>query len=104
MVVKPSTETPLTCLTLAYLVTKAGLHAGVFNVIPTSHKNTASISGAMCKRPLVRKFTFTGSTKIGSVVPKHYAKGVKKVTMELGGNCPFIVFDEADLEQLSQSS
>ena len=98
MVVKPSTETPLTCLTLAYLATKAGLPAGVFNVMPTSHANTASISEALCKHSLVRKVTFTGSTKIGSLISKHCAKGVKKVTMELGGNCPFIVFDDADLE------
>jgi len=98
MVVKPSTETPLTCLTLAYLATKAGLPAGVFNVLPTSHINTAAITEAMCKHPLVRKVTFTGSTKIGSLISKHCAEGVKKVTMELGGNCPFIVFDDADLE------
>jgi succinate-semialdehyde dehydrogenase/glutarate-semialdehyde dehydrogenase len=98
MVVKPSTETPLTCLTLAYLATKAGLPAGVFNVLTTSHSNTATISEAMCKHPLVRKVTFTGSTKIGAIISKHCAEGVKKVTMELGGNCPFIVFDDADLE------
>jgi succinate-semialdehyde dehydrogenase len=98
MVVKPSTETPLTCLTLAYLATKAGLPAGVFNVLTTSHTNTASISEAMCKHPLVRKVTFTGSTKIGSLISKHCAEGVKKVTMELGGNCPFIIFNDADLE------
>lgn len=98
MVVKPSTETPLTCLTLAYLATKAGLPAGVFNVLPTSHGNTASISEALCKHPLVRKVTFTGSTKIGSLISKHCAEGVKKVTMELGGNCPFIVFNDADLD------
>ena len=86
MVVKPSTETPLTCLTLAYLATKAGLPAGVFNVLTTSHINTASISEAMCKHPLVRKVTFTGSTRIGYLISKHCADGVKKVTMELGGN------------------
>ena len=98
MVVKPSTETPLTCLALAYLATKAGLPAGVFNVLPTSHGNTASISETLCKHPLVRKVTFTGSTKIGSLISKHCAEGVKKVTMELGGNCPFIVFEDADLD------
>jgi succinate-semialdehyde dehydrogenase len=53
----------------------------------------------MCKHPLVRKVTFTGSTKIGALISKHCAEGVKKITMELGGNCPFIVFDDADLEQ-----
>jgi succinate-semialdehyde dehydrogenase/glutarate-semialdehyde dehydrogenase len=100
MVVKPSTETPLTCFTLAYLTTKAGLQAEIFNVLTTSHTNTASISEAMCRHPLVGKVTFTGSTKIGSLISKHCAEGVKRVTMELGENCPFIIFNDADLEHV----
>jgi succinate-semialdehyde dehydrogenase/glutarate-semialdehyde dehydrogenase len=100
MVVKPSIETPLTCFTLAYLTTKAGLQVGIFNVLTTSHTNTASISEAMCRHPLVGKLTFTGSTKIGSLISKHCAEGVKRVTMELGENCPFIIFNDADLEHV----
>lgn len=103
MVVKPSPETPLSCLTLAHLASKAGFAPGVFNVLTTSLENTPSLSEAMCKHPLVKKVTFTGSTRVGKIVAKHCAEGLKKVTMELGGNCPYIIFDDADLEQaLSQ--
>lgn len=99
MVVKPSPETPLSCLALAHLASKAGFAPGVFNVLTTSLENTPGLSEAMCKHPLVRKVTFTGSTRVGKIVAKHCAEGLKKVTMELGGNCPYIIFDDADLEQ-----
>jgi succinate-semialdehyde dehydrogenase / glutarate-semialdehyde dehydrogenase len=99
MVVKPSPETPLTCLTLAYLASQAGFAPGVFNVLTTSLENTPSLSEALCKHPLVKKVTFTGSTRVGKIVATHCAAGLKKVTMELGGNCPYIVFDDANLEQ-----
>ena len=99
MVVKPSPETPLTCLTLAYLATKAGFAPGVFNVLTTSLANTPALSEAMIKHPLTKKVTFTGSTRVGRLVARHCAEsGPKKVTMELGGNCPFVIFDDADLE------
>jgi succinate-semialdehyde dehydrogenase / glutarate-semialdehyde dehydrogenase len=98
MIVKPSPETPLTCLTLAHLATKAGFAPGVFNVLTTSLENTPPLSEALCKHPLVRKVTFTGSTRVGKIVASHCAEGLKKLTLELGGNCPFIVFDDADLE------
>lgn len=99
MVVKPSPETPLTCLTLAHLATKAGFAPGVFNVLTTSLENTPNLSEAMCRHPLVKKVTFTGSTRVGKIVAKLCAEGLKKVTMELGGNCPYIIFDDANLEQ-----
>lgn len=98
MVVKPSPETPLTCLTLAHLATKAGFPPGVFNVVTTSLDNTPPLSEALCTHPLVKKVTFTGSTRVGKLVAGLCAKGLKKCTLELGGNCPFIVFDDADLE------
>jgi succinate-semialdehyde dehydrogenase/glutarate-semialdehyde dehydrogenase len=100
MVVKPSPETPLTCLTLAYLASKAGFAPGVFNVLTTSLENTPNLSAALIKHPYTKKITFTGSTRVGKLVAKLAAEsGPKKITMELGGNCPFIIFDDADLEQ-----
>jgi succinate-semialdehyde dehydrogenase / glutarate-semialdehyde dehydrogenase len=99
MVCKPSPETPLTCLALAYLAKKAGFADGVFNVLTTDLDNTPPLSEALCKHPLVKKVTFTGSTRVGKLVAAHCAQGLKKVTLELGGNCPFLVFDDANLNQ-----
>ena len=99
MIVKPSPEAPLSVLALADLALRAGFPKGVFNVISTDNQNTPSVSERLCKHPLVRKVTFTGSTRVGSIVARHCSEGLKKVTMELGGNCPFIVFDDADLEE-----
>lgn len=99
MVVKPSPESPFSVMALADLALRAGLPAGVLNVISTDNTNTPSVSERLCKHPLVRKVTFTGSTNVGSIVAKHCAEGLKKVTMELGGNCPFLIFDDGDLDQ-----
>ncbi|KAG5665020.1 hypothetical protein KAF25_008754, partial [Fusarium avenaceum] len=99
MIVKPSPETPLTCLALADLATRAGFAPGVFNVLTTSLKNTPALSEAMCTHKYVQKVTFTGSTRVGKIVAGICARNLKKCTMELGGNCPYIVFDDADLEQ-----
>ncbi|KAF9889852.1 hypothetical protein FE257_006942 [Aspergillus nanangensis] len=99
MVVKPSPETPLTTLALAELAQRAGLPAGVLNVLTTDLESTPALSEALCKHELVKKVTFTGSTRVGKLVAGHCAQGLKKVTLELGGNCPFIVFDDANLEQ-----
>jgi len=99
MIVKPSPETPLSTMALADLAIRAGLPAGVLNVISTDNERTPAVSERLCKHPLVRKVTFTGSTRVGSIVARHCSDGLKKVTMELGGNCPFIVFDDGDLEQ-----
>lgn len=91
MIAKPSPETPLTTLALAHLASRAGFEPGVFNVVTTSLRNTPAVSEALCKHPPVKKVSFTGSTGIGSIVAKHCAERVKKVTLELGGNCPFLV-------------
>jgi len=99
MIVKPSPETPFSVLALAYLAEKAGFPKGVFSVMTTSLENTPRLSEALCRHPLVKKVTFTGSTRVGKLVAKHCSDGLKKCTLELGGNCPFLVFDDADLEQ-----
>lgn len=99
IIAKPSPETPLTTLTLAYLAREAGFGKGVFNVVVTSNKNTPTLSEALCKHPLVRKVSFTGSTNIGSIIASHCAVGLKKLSLELGGNCPFIIFNDANQEQ-----
>ncbi|KAK1139271.1 hypothetical protein N8T08_001117 [Aspergillus melleus] len=99
MIVKPSPETPLSVNALADLAIRAGLPAGVLNAISTDNENTPAVSERLCKHPLVRKVTFTGSTRVGSIVARHCSEGLKKVTMELGGNCPFVVFDDGNLEQ-----
>lgn len=99
MVVKPSPETPITTLVLANLATRAGFPPGALNVLTTSLDNTPAVAEALCLHPLVKKVTFTGSTRVGKIISAHCAKNLKKVTLELGGNCPFIVFDDADIEQ-----
>ena len=95
MVVKPATATPFSALALAELAERAGVPKGVFSVLTGSAKG---IGGEMTSNPLVRKITFTGSTEIGKVLMEQSAKTVKKASMELGGNAPFIVFDDADLD------
>ncbi|KAI1276103.1 aldehyde dehydrogenase [Xylaria sp. FL0933] len=103
MVAKPSPETPLTALTLAYLAEKAGFPKGVFNVLPTTLHNTPALSEALCKHPVVKKVSFTGSTRVGKILSAHCADGLKKLTLELGGNCPVLVFDDANLEQACEA-
>ncbi|KAL3432220.1 Aldehyde/histidinol dehydrogenase [Aspergillus tetrazonus] len=99
IVIKPSPETPLSMLALADLALQAGFAPGVINVLTTDNVNTPDVSEALCKHPLVRKVTFTGSTAVGQLIARHCSDGLKKVTLELGGNCPFIIFDDGDLEQ-----
>ena len=95
MVVKPATATPFSALALAELGERAGLPAGVFSVITGS---AAAIGTEMSTNPIVRKLTFTGSTEIGKQLMAQCSTTVKKVSLELGGNAPFIVFDDADLD------
>jgi len=95
MVVKPASQTPFSALALAELAVCAGIPAGVFNVVTGSAK---AIGGEICANPVVRKLSFTGSTEIGSELIAQCAPTVKKLSMELGGNAPFIVFDDADLD------
>ncbi|KAF2396388.1 aldehyde dehydrogenase [Trichodelitschia bisporula] len=103
MVVKPSPETPLSALALAVLAEEAGFPAGVFNVLTTDLENTPSLSEELCRHELVKKVTFTGSTRVGKLVAKLCADGLKKLTLELGGNSPFLIFDDADLEQAADA-
>ncbi|HJR20638.1 MAG TPA: aldehyde dehydrogenase family protein, partial [Dongiaceae bacterium] len=95
IVLKPATQTPFSALALAELAHRAGVPAGVFNVVTGS---ATQIGGEMTGNPIVRKLTFTGSTEIGKILLEQCAKTVKKTSMELGGNAPFIVFDDADLD------
>ena len=96
VVCKPATETPLTALALAELARQAGMPAGVFNVITGK---SAEIGEVLTTSPKVRGITFTGSTEIGKVLMAQAASTIKKVELELGGNAPFIVFDDADLDK-----
>ena len=95
-VARPATETPLSALALAVLAERAGLPAGIFNVVPSTR--SSDIGKEFCENPAVRKITFTGSTEVGRILLRQAADQVKKCSMELGGNAPFIVFDDADLD------
>ncbi|HXU99678.1 MAG TPA: NAD-dependent succinate-semialdehyde dehydrogenase [Caulobacteraceae bacterium] len=95
-VIKPPQETPLSALALAELAHRAGIPPGVFNVVPTTA--SADVGGELTSNPLVRKFSFTGSTEVGRALMAQCATTVKKISLELGGNAPFIVFDDADLD------
>tara|TARA_R110002124_G_scaffold74603_1_gene200209 strand:- start:123 stop:1589 length:1467 start_codon:yes stop_codon:yes gene_type:complete len=96
IVLKPATETPLCALALAELAERAGVPPGVFSVVAGS--NAKAIGGEMTGNTIVRKVTFTGSTEVGKILMAQCAETVKKTSMELGGNAPFIVFDDADLD------
>ncbi len=95
MVVKPATATPFSALALAELSQRAGIPAGVFSVLTGS---ATEIGNELSSNPIVRKLTFTGSTQIGKQLMAQCASTVKKVSLELGGNAPFIVFEDADLD------
>jgi succinate-semialdehyde dehydrogenase/glutarate-semialdehyde dehydrogenase len=95
VVCKPASQTPLSALAMAELALRAGVPAGVFNVVTGS---AAAIGGELTSNPLVRKLTFTGSTEVGKQLMVQCASTMKKISMELGGNAPFIVFDDADLD------
>ena len=94
---KPASETPLSALALAVLAEQAGVPQGVFNVVVG--KSSREIGKEMTANPLVRKFTFTGSTAVGKQLEAQCAETMKKTSMELGGNAPFIVFDDADIDE-----
>jgi succinate-semialdehyde dehydrogenase/glutarate-semialdehyde dehydrogenase len=101
MILKPATQTPYSALALAELGARAGLPAGVFNVVTGS---AAAIGGEMTSNPIVRKLTFTGSTEIGKKLMAQCSGTMKKVSLELGGNAPFIVFEDADLDAAVQGA
>jgi succinate-semialdehyde dehydrogenase/glutarate-semialdehyde dehydrogenase len=101
-VVKPSEETPLCALALAELAGRAGIPAGVFNVVTST--DAQAVGGELTGNPLVAKFSFTGSTPVGKRLMAQCATTVKKVSLELGGNAPFIVFDDADLDAAAEGA
>ncbi|RWX57049.1 NAD-dependent succinate-semialdehyde dehydrogenase [Photobacterium chitinilyticum] len=101
MVLKPSEETPLSAMAMAVLAEKAGAPAGVFNVVSG---NAAEIGGALMAAKSVRKISFTGSTRVGKLLMRQAADTVKKLSLELGGNAPFIVFDDADIDAAVQGA
>ena len=96
MVLKPATMTPLSALALAELGERAGLPKGVFNVV--TGKSSSAIGGELTTNETVRKITFTGSTEVGRILMKQSSDSIKKLSLELGGNAPFIVFDDADID------
>lgn len=102
IVIKPASETPLSALALAVLAEEAGIPPGVFNIVTTTH--SADTGKELTENPLVRKFSFTGSTAIGKLLIRQCASTVKRVSMELGGNAPFIVFDDADIDAAVQGA
>lgn len=101
MVLKPAPQTPFSALALAALAQRAGIPAGVFNVVTGSAQE---IGGEFTGNPIVRKLTFTGSTHIGRLLMAQCAHDVKKMSLELGGNAPFIVFEDADLDKAAEGA
>ena len=96
VVIKPASETPLSALAIAELADQAGIPKGVLNVVVGT--KASEIGAALTDSPIVRKLSFTGSTAVGKILTRNCADTMKKVSMELGGNAPFIVFDDADLD------
>jgi succinate-semialdehyde dehydrogenase / glutarate-semialdehyde dehydrogenase len=95
VVIKPPSETPLTCLALTKLAIEAGLPANVIQVCPTKDRDAAT---ELAVNPKIKKISFTGSTGVGKMLAKLAAGTLKRLSLELGGNAPFIVFDDADLD------
>jgi succinate-semialdehyde dehydrogenase/glutarate-semialdehyde dehydrogenase len=95
VIARPATSTPFSALALCELAERAGIPAGVFNVITGPSRE---VGGEITANPIVRKLSFTGSTEVGKILLEQCAQTVKKVSMELGGNAPFIVFDDADID------
>jgi len=102
VVLKPAEDTPLSALALAELADRAGIPHGVFNVVTC--QDPSEVGYELTHHPLVRKFTFTGSTEVGKKLLSAAGAGVKNVTMELGGNCPAVIFDDADLDKAVRST
>jgi succinate-semialdehyde dehydrogenase/glutarate-semialdehyde dehydrogenase len=98
VVVKPAEQTPLSALALAELAQRAGFPPGVFNVVPADEQSSIAVGKTLCESPVVRKLSFTGSTAVGRILMQQCAPTLKKLSLELGGNAPFIVFDDADLD------
>ena len=98
VVIKPAEQTPLTALAAAELALRAGIPAGVINIITADAANSIAIGKVLCASDMVRHISFTGSTEVGRILMAQSAPTVKKMSLELGGNAPFIVFDDADID------
>ena len=98
IVIKPAEQTPLSALAIAELAHRAGIPKGVLNILPADAARSIEIGKVLCASPVVRKLSFTGSTPVGRILMQQSAPTVKKLSLELGGHAPFIVFDDADLE------
>ena len=102
MVIKPAEQTPFSALAMAELAHRAGIPKGVLNVVTGDANSSIAIGKEMCANPIVRKLTFTGSTEVGRILMRQCADTIKKLSLELGGNAPFIVFDDADLDAAAE--
>jgi succinate-semialdehyde dehydrogenase/glutarate-semialdehyde dehydrogenase len=98
VVIKPAEQTPLSALAVAELAQRAGMPAGVLNVVTADGPRSIEVGQALCESDVVRHLSFTGSTEVGRILMKQCAPTVKKLSLELGGNAPFIVFDDADVD------
>ncbi len=98
VVIKPAEQTPLSALAVAELAQRAGMPAGVLNVLPADAQRSIDIGHVLCESDIVRHLSFTGSTEVGRILMKQCAPTIKKLSLELGGNAPFIVFDDADID------
>lgn len=103
VVVKPASETPFSATALAVLAEEAGVPAGVFNVV-TGHTSTAEFGKELCTNPLVKKVSFTGSTRVGKLLMQQSSSTLKKLSLELGGNAPYIVFEDGDMDAAIESA
>ena len=99
IVIKPSPETPVTTVALAQLAKKAGFPKGVINVVTASTETTPEVGRKLCEDPRIKKISFTGSTPIGRLLMSQASSTLKKMTLELGGNGGWIVFEDADLDK-----
>lgn len=99
VVLKPAEDTPLSALALAFLAQEAGFPDGVFNVVTGSRESAPAIGEVLTTHPSIRKVSFTGSTEVGKILMRQSAAGIKRLSLELGGNAPFIVFESADIEK-----
>ncbi len=98
VIIKPAEQTPLCALALAELAQRAGMPAGVLNVLCADSDNSIEIGKVLCSSDVVRHLSFTGSTEVGRILARQCASTIKKISLELGGNAPFIVFDDADID------
>ena len=98
VIIKPAEQTPLSALALAELAQRAGMPAGVLNVLSADSDNSIAIGNVLCSSDVVRHLSFTGSTEVGRILARQCAPSIKKLSLELGGNAPFIVFDDADID------